>query len=157
MLRRFLYILYMGLFAVTTITLLRATAPDGRILLVLAAFLILLGLILREVGYRYCEFSRLRESFPHGGPADWIPERIRREASGLLADFEAADGTRRQEIRQRLQELTDRQPLLLIVFERELERAIPGIHRVKAKPEVLPWLPPTMPPSKSDFPNKKTG
>lgn len=141
-LRRLLYILYIGLFVVTTITLLRATAPGSQMLLVLAAVFILLGLGLRELGYRYFEFSRLKESFPHGGPADWIPDRVRTEAEVLLTAFHECreDGTRRQEIRRRLQVLTDRYPLLLVVFKRELERVIPGIHKTKATPKVPHWF-----------------
>ena len=143
MLRRLMYVGYVLLFVLASMTLIGSVGSDKMGLLGVTVFCCVLGWLLREFGYRHCQFSRLRNSFPHGCAADLVPAHTRCQTERLLDEFGACrhDWPRRQAIRQQLRRMTGEFPLLKTIYIHELERVLPGIEREAGESVSCPWTP----------------
>lgn len=128
MYKRLVYVLYVGcvffgfIFGVMGILGGRADA------LLLTGILVPLAVVLRSVGVERLEFRRLAESFPMGGANDTLDKEIRQRFEHLILAFTESDNwTTRQEIRGEMRCLTQKHPLLLSVFEQEIEKVHPTL------------------------------
>lgn len=82
--------------------------------------------VFRKLGYRHMDFARLCESFPEGCLRDLVPEPVRDEVEGLVAEFSdaATDWVRRIEIRHSLLELEEREPTIIDAYAAELRQVL---------------------------------
>ena len=126
MLRRLLFLAYASACATYLVLCVVALARPGIWEVCSAAAVFAVALLLRQAGYRWGDFARLRESFPAGCPQDLVPAALREEVEALIDEFVSggSDWVRRNEIRHRLIELQECSPAIREAYRCELCRVL---------------------------------
>ncbi len=128
MFKRLMYVLYVGCVFfgfLSGVMGILGGRPDA---LMVTGILVPLAVILKSVGVKRLEFRRLAESFPMGGAEDALDTGVRQRFQHLIGAFTASDNwITRQEIRREMGHLARKHPLLLSVYEQEIEKVHPTL------------------------------
>jgi len=132
MLRRIVFILYLGCWTVTLVfgALAILHFHPQKIMLAIAAAAVCLAM--KHAGEQHLDFRRLARSFPNSDPADVLADSLRNEVEELLHKLTADDivWQDRHEIRQRLKILTEKDSRILSIFRTEFSVVCPAmLHR----------------------------
>ncbi len=129
MFRRLFYVIYLALLAGTALSGTIALAQSRPGYLVVALFLGFLSLRCKHYGKRYLDFDRLFRSFPYGEPADDISPAFRMEIEEIIRESHMQDigWIVRQELRQRLAELVEKDARLFEIYREEIAAIHPTL------------------------------
>jgi hypothetical protein len=128
MFKRLIYVLYVGCVFFGFLSGVMGILGGRVDALMVTGILVPLAVILKSEGVKRLEFRRLAESFPMGCAEDALDNRVRQRFQLLIGAFTATDNwMTRQEIRREMGHLTRKHPLLLSVFEQEIEKVHPTL------------------------------
>jgi len=128
MFKRLIYVLYVGCVFFGFLSGVMGILGGRADALMVTGILVPLAVILKSEGVKRLEFRRLAESFPMGGAEDALDTGVRQRFQHLIRAFTASDNwMTRQEIRQEMSYLVRTHPLLLSVFEQEIEKVHPTL------------------------------
>ena len=128
-LRRLIYLVYLTLLVSTAVLGVLAFVQSRTDYLTLCLILCFASMQLRQYGNRHFDFKRLFKSFPYGEQGDSISPTLREEIEGIIMEFETEDlnWVQRQELRQRLTELIEKDLRIFELFREEITSIHPAL------------------------------
>jgi len=134
-LRRLIFVLYLVMVVIFLVAALLALVQQRYDYLQLSFLGVIVAVGLRHYGVKHLEFNRLAVSFPCGAEQDCSDSVLSREIKSLLAEASQVkdDWPKRQQLRQRLAYLLDKNPDLWLEFRGEIDEVFPALAHWKGK------------------------